>query len=79
MSAPFSSIPTFRDPAGSVEVKPDGAYRTIHPPFDREILDFLALPLASELVTEGRLVGSEVVSHAADEQDLVLRHPLTTP
>src|SRR3984957_5227882 len=70
----FPPLPTFRDPAGSVEVRPDGAYRTIHAPFDKEILAFLALPLASELVTEGRLVASEVVSSASDET-LVLRHP----
>jgi SAM-dependent methyltransferase len=67
-------LSTFRDPAGSVEVRPDGAYRTIHAPFDKEILAFLALPLAAELVAEGRLVASEVVSSTSDET-LVLRHP----
>ena len=46
-------LPTFRDPAGSVEVRPDGAYRRIRAPFDLKILAFLALPLASELVAEG--------------------------
>lgn len=71
----FSSIPTFRDPAGSVEVTPEGAYRTIHAPYDREILDFLALPFASQLVAEGRLVGSEIVSQPGTAQGLVLRHP----
>jgi SAM-dependent methyltransferase len=67
-------LPTFRDPAGSVELREDGAYRSIHPPFDAEILEFLALPFASELVAEGRIVASEVVSAASDET-LVLRHP----
>jgi hypothetical protein len=56
----FPFLPTFRDPAGSVELRPDGAYRTIHAPFDAEILDFLATPFASQLVAEGRLVASEV-------------------
>ncbi len=59
--AKLLSIPphtTFRDPAGSVEVRRDGAYRSIHTPFDAEILAFLALPVASELVAEGRLIGS---------------------
>jgi SAM-dependent methyltransferase len=68
------SLPTFRDPAGSVEIRPDGAYRSIRAPFDTEILDFLALPLASELVAQGRLVASEVVS-PANAETLVLRHP----
>src|ERR1700733_5460573 len=68
------ALPTFRDPAGSVEVRPDGAYRSVRAPFDAEILSFLKLPLASELVAQGRLVASEVVSDVAAEI-LVLRHP----
>jgi SAM-dependent methyltransferase len=69
----FPFLPTFRDPAGSVELRPDGAYRTIHAPYDAEIQEFLALPFASQLVAEGRLVASEVVTQTADA--LVLRHP----
>ena len=68
------SLSTFRDPAGSVEIRPNGAYRSIRAPFDAEILEFLALPLASELVAQGRLVASEVVSPAGAET-LMLRHP----
>jgi SAM-dependent methyltransferase len=68
------SLPTFRDPAGSVEIRRDGAYRSIRAPFDAEILEFLALPLASELVAQGRLIASEIVSPASAEM-LVLRHP----
>src|ERR1700753_3194918 len=68
------SLPTFRDPAGSVEIRQDGAYRSIRAPFDAEILAFLALPIARELVEQGRLVASEVVSPAGAET-LVLRHP----
>jgi len=64
---------TFRDPAGSTEIRPDGAYRSVRAPFDAEILAFLELPLASELVAQGRLVGSEM-SLSSDET-LVLRHP----
>jgi 2-polyprenyl-3-methyl-5-hydroxy-6-metoxy-1,4-benzoquinol methylase len=76
----FPFLPTFRDPAGSVELRPDGAYRTIHAPFDAEILDFLALPFATELVADGRLVASEIVTpitanHAMSSEPLVLRHP----
>jgi SAM-dependent methyltransferase len=68
------ALPTFRDPAGSVEVRPDGAYRSIRAPFDTEILAFLALPIATELVEQGRLVASEVVS-PPNTETLVLRHP----
>jgi SAM-dependent methyltransferase len=71
----FPFLRTFRDPAGSVELRPDGAYRTIHAPFDAEILAFLALPFAAELVADGRLIGSEIVSPATDTDTLVLRHP----
>jgi 2-polyprenyl-3-methyl-5-hydroxy-6-metoxy-1,4-benzoquinol methylase len=66
---------TFRDPAGSVEIRPDGAYRSIRSPFDAEILAFLDLSIADELVANGRLVGSEVVGGNCDTETLVLRHP----
>jgi SAM-dependent methyltransferase len=72
---PLAPLPTFRDPAGSVEIRPDGAYRSIRSPFDTEILDFLALPMASELVAEGRLVASEILTKDSDAETLVLRHP----
>jgi SAM-dependent methyltransferase len=68
------SLPTFRDPAGSVEMRTDGAYRSIRPPYDEEILAFLATPFATELVAQERLVASEIVSPASAET-LVLRHP----
>jgi 2-polyprenyl-3-methyl-5-hydroxy-6-metoxy-1,4-benzoquinol methylase len=71
----FSSLPTFRDPAGSVEIRPDGAYRSIHSPFDAEILAFLELPIASALVADGRLVASEIVTKDPTTETLVLRHP----
>jgi SAM-dependent methyltransferase len=67
-------LSTFRDPAGSVEVRVDGVFRSIRSPFDAKILEFLALPLASELVAQERLVASEVVS-PADAETLMLRHP----
>jgi SAM-dependent methyltransferase len=70
----FPSLPTFRDPAGSVEIRPEGAYRSIRAPFDAEILAFFALPIATELVQQGKLVASEIVT-PADAGMLVLRHP----
>jgi SAM-dependent methyltransferase len=78
-SSSFAFHPTFRDPAGYVEIKPDAVYRNIRSPYDAEILEFLALPLASELVASGRLIASEVVPHGTDHASesgtLTLRHP----
>ncbi len=50
---------TFRDPAGWVELRNDGAYRFIQPAFQAELLAFLGSSLADTLVSEGRLVASE--------------------
>jgi SAM-dependent methyltransferase len=72
------SLTTFRDPAGSVEINPDGVYRSVRAPFDTDILAFLALPIASELVAEGRLIDSEVLPRAAGTDVLMLRHPLVS-
>ena len=71
----FPSHTTFRDPACSVEVRPDAAYRSIYAPFDRDILEFLSLPLAGELVAAGRLIASEALPGRRDGEALVLRHP----
>lgn len=73
----FPSPRTFRDPAGSVELRADGVYRSVHAPYDAEILEFLAQPIADKLATERRLIGSEVVSRP-NEEPLVLRHPLVS-
>lgn len=74
---PNPSLPfrTFRDPAGSVEIRRDGVYRTVLSPYDADILAFLETSLASELVAQGQLVASEVVASASDIQPLVVRHP----
>jgi SAM-dependent methyltransferase len=66
---------TFRDPAGSVQIRADGVYRQVRPPYDVEILSFLDTSLAVKLVQEGRLIASEVLVGDEDEEALVLRHP----
>lgn len=79
----FAFLPTFRDPAGHVEIQPDAVYRNIRSPFDAEILEFLALPLASAMVAQGRLVASEIMPRGSgaasdsvsDSSTLTLRHP----
>lgn len=67
-----STLPTFRDPAGSLEIRPDGVYRTVRDPYGDEIAQFFSHPVAARLVAEGRLVASESV---ASSDGLVLRHP----
>jgi SAM-dependent methyltransferase len=67
---------TFRDPAGSVEIRPDAVYRQVRAPYDIEILEFLQTPLVHGLVENGSLIESEVVAQAGtDGQPLILRHP----
>ena len=64
---------TFRDPAGSVELRPEGVFRTVHGNRALDIREFLQSPLQAALVSEGLLVGSEILPSSPDE--LLLRHP----
>ena len=75
----FPLLATFRDPAGSVELRPDGAYRRIRAPFDAEILAFLSLPIASQLVADGRLIASEILSQAPAAVHLQAVNQQTAP
>jgi SAM-dependent methyltransferase len=77
-----AAFTTFRDPAGSLELRPDAAYRLIRWPDSEEILDFLATPLAAALVDQQRLVASTPVPDpdsrsrtAPAATTLLLRHP----
>jgi SAM-dependent methyltransferase len=69
-------LATFRDPAGSLEIRPDGAYRFVRAPYDAEVRAFLDLPLARDLVRSGRLIASEIISRDANSQMLLMSHPL---
>jgi SAM-dependent methyltransferase len=64
---------TFRDPAGSLEVRPEGVFRLVREPYTADILEFLNGSLAMELVASGQLVSSEVLCF--DHEGLLLRHP----
>jgi SAM-dependent methyltransferase len=77
-----SSQRTFRDPAGSIEIRPDGAFRHVNPAYASEILAFLSLPIATRLVASGQLISTEVLTPFAaeatkqkDSQTLLLQHP----
>ena len=61
-----SSHRTFRDPAGSLEVRPDGALRLVREPYTADILAFLQSPLASKLVADKALVSSDVLHSDGD-------------
>lgn len=65
---------TFRDPAGSLEIRPDGVFRSIAPAYAAEVRRFLAHPLAQNFIAKGRLIASEVQPHD-DSQPMQLRHP----
>jgi len=65
---------TFRDPAGSLELRTDAAYRSIRLPEADEILSFLATPLAHQLVVQGRLSASTVLPQESTS-GIVLKHP----
>ena len=66
---------TFRDPAGSVQVKPEGVFRSVYPPYSSEILSFLATALAARLVEQRRIVASEAMAPIGGDGVLLLRHP----
>ncbi len=75
VSTSESSQSTFRDPAGSLQIKPEGVLRTVYSPHDSEILAFLSTPLAARLVEQRQIVASEVVNPGRGSEPLVLRHP----
>jgi SAM-dependent methyltransferase len=75
-----TAFQTFRDPAGSLELRPDAAYRSIRSPEAEEILAFLATPLATQLAEQGRLSASTVLPLETDPDDdanpgVLLKHP----
>jgi SAM-dependent methyltransferase len=70
-----SSQSTFRDPAGSLQITPDGALRTVANPYAADMLAFLDTPLATKLVAEGKLISSEVLRRNTPDEPLLLRHP----
>jgi SAM-dependent methyltransferase len=82
-SAPFELEPTFRDPAGQLELTHDHALRRIRAAAAKEALAFLASPLRRELENSGDLIPSEILDAGADSGhasgELRLRHPRIDP
>jgi SAM-dependent methyltransferase len=82
-----SSQRTFRDPAGSVQIRPGGVYREVRPAYAADLLIFLNSPLAARLVSAGHLIASAVSSSSPtasagitskaekSQQPLLLVHP----
>ena len=64
--------PTFRDPAGSLELKDDRAIRTIRAEARAQVLDFIDSALCQRLERDGRMVESRV---EAGKTELRLVHP----
>lgn len=62
MNGPGSaSHRTFRDPAGSTQVRPEGVFREVRLPFIAETLRFLEHPVAKLLVAQGRLIDTTIL------------------
>ncbi|WP_263377109.1 class I SAM-dependent methyltransferase [Granulicella aggregans] len=76
MEASTFSLPTFRDPAGSITIRPDSVYRSINSPFANDLLEFLNTPRYASLVSRNLIVASQVVYPVVADQNLFLRHPL---
>ena len=70
---PTSLESTFRDPAGSVVLSPEGVLRTVVQAHAAETLDFLATPLAASLTSASHLIPSTVLP--SDSEHLLLSHP----
>ena len=64
--------PTFRDPAGSLELRESQAVRTIRPQARADVLDWIDSAWCRQLEQDGRIVASTVDESAAD---LRLLHP----
>ena len=71
-----SSLATFRDPAGSLKIRPDGVYRSVYTSFATELLEFLETTKYASLVSSDRIVASQIVHPEDVDQHLLLRHPL---
>ena len=52
--------PTFRDPAGWVQIEHDRVVRTVYPAAQARVLEFLASPLCQRLEAQGYMVTSRV-------------------
>ena len=70
-----SSQSTFRDPAGTLQVTLDGAFRSVAGSHAPAMLAFLETPFAARLVANGLLIPSEVLRPATGDEPLLLRHP----
>jgi len=68
---PSATLPTFRDPAGSLSLTPERAVRTIHGGARDAVLRFLESPLCRQLELRGAMVATTI----ADKEPLRLHHP----
>src|SRR5882762_2943042 len=71
----YSPLSTFRDPAGSVEIRPEGAFRSVQRSYAADVIAFLETPVSTKLVADGRIVASEVLQADVKDETLRLRHP----
>lgn len=69
-----AAIATFRDPAGSLRIEGELVKRRVKPEMAQAALRFLRLPLAQDLVAQGRLIAT-TEGGATETGELLLEHP----
>jgi len=72
-----AAIPTFRDPAGSLQIEDNVVKRRVKPEMAKAALGFLRSPLAQEWVRQGRLIPTIESSDtgAGASGEILLEHP----
>jgi len=70
--------PTFRDPAGSLQLQDNHAVRTIHPAARDAVLEFLASPLRARLEERGDMVATTIDDSPSGLRLLHPRIPVPT-
>jgi SAM-dependent methyltransferase len=79
LTPPPKPAPTFRDPAGQLELTGQYALRRVRATAADEARAFLASPLRQELESSGDLIPTEILDSDCAPGELCLRHPLVDP
>lgn len=70
----MSSLISFRDPAGCLEMEENRALRTVKPEYSSDTLAFLGSPIAQRWIARGDLIDTEVIDEAKPGIPLLLGH-----
>jgi SAM-dependent methyltransferase len=70
----MSTLNSFRDPAGCLEMEEDRALRTVKPEYASDTLAFLGSPVAKEWSRRGGLIETEIIDEPRPGSELLLAH-----